>query len=70
VFTDGTTTLTVYSSGSGQYSWLADYVNQEVTVELAPCNWNTKSFYATCILSITTSDGTKIYNTLNFDSVE
>ena len=69
-FTDGTTTLTVYCSGAGQYSWLADYVDQEVTVELAPCNWNSKNYFATCILSITTADGTKIYNTLNFDSAK
>lgn len=69
-FTDGTTTLTVYCSGSGQYNWLKDYVGQEVTVELAPCNWNTKAYYATCILSITTADGTKVYNTLNFDSAK
>ncbi len=64
--TDGTNNLTLYSSGSGQYAFLKDYVGQEVTVELAPCNWNDKSYYAGCVLAVYTEDG-KIVNSLNFN---
>lgn len=65
--TDGTNKITLYSSSANQYSWLKAYAGQEITVEIVPCNWNGKSYYAACVLSVITEDG-KIFNTLNFDS--
>ncbi len=61
---DGTQ-IQLYCSSAAQYSWLADFVGQDITVEIAPCNWNSKSYYAACILAVRTADG-KIYNELNF----
>ncbi|MBR2319584.1 MAG: hypothetical protein IKA50_02200 [Clostridia bacterium] len=66
--TDGTNTITLYSSSANQYGWLKAYAGQEITVEIAPCNWNSKSFYAGCVLSVINADGSKIYNALNFDN--
>lgn len=65
--TDGSTTITLYSSSANQYGWLKAYAGQEITVEIAPCNWNSKNYYAGCVLSVINADGTKTYNTLNFD---
>ena len=59
------TTLTLYCSGANQYSWAKDYSGQEVTVEFAICNWNNKTFWAGCLLSLTTDDGVKVNNTYN-----
>lgn len=62
---DGATSMRLYSSGAGQYSFLADFVDKEITVELALCNWNNKNYYTGCIISV--SDGaTKVINDLNF----
>ena len=59
--------LPLYCSGAGQYSWLKAYSGQEVTLELAPCNWNDKQDnYRGCVLAVVLEDGTKEYNTLNF----
>ena len=63
---DGKTTITLYCSSANQYSWLKAYANQEVTLELAACNWNDKNFWAFCALAIINEDGTKTLNTLNF----
>ena len=63
---DGSFKITLYSSGKGQYSMLQDYVGQEITVEIAACDWNSKG-YKGCILAIVLPDGTKIINTLNFN---
>ena len=61
--------LQLYCSGAGQYSWLFDYAGQEITMEIAPCNWNDKKDnYRGCVLAIVLEDGSKIYNTLNFES--
>ena len=62
---DGTTSVTLYCSSANQYSFLKQFANQEVVLELAPCNWNDKSFYASCALAVRTADG-KIINELNF----
>ena len=62
---DGTT-FSLYMSGAGQYSWMADYYGQEVTLEIAPCNWNDKTYYVGCVLAIVLEDGTRIYNTSNW----
>ena len=56
-----------YCSGVGQYSFLQEYANQEVTLEIAICNWNGKTYWTGCVLAIRLADGTKIVNTLNFN---
>ena len=58
--------LNLYCSGAAQYNWLKQFAGQEITVEIAPCNWNDKTFYAGCVLSVILEDGSKIYNELNF----
>lgn len=63
--TDGDTQVKLYCSSGKQYSWLKQYAGKEVTVELAACNWNSKSEYAGCVLSVITGDG-KVCNELNF----
>lgn len=62
---DGTQ-ISLYCSSAKQYSWLKEYAGQEITVEIAPCNWNAKSYYAGCVLAVRNADGTKICNELNF----
>ncbi|MBQ7089342.1 MAG: Ig-like domain-containing protein [Clostridia bacterium] len=66
--TDGTNSITLYSSSANQYGWLKAYAGQEITVEIAPCNWNSKNYYAGCVLAVINADGSKTYNTLNFDN--
>ena len=56
-----------YCSGVGQYSFLQEYANQEVTLEIAICNWNGKTYWTGCVLAIRLADGTKIVNQLNFN---
>ena len=62
---DGNTVVTLYCSSANQYNWLKAYLDQEVTVEISPCNWNDKSYYAGCVLAVRTADG-KVVNELNF----
>ena len=57
----------LYSSSSSQYNWLKAYAGQTITVEVAPCNWNEKTSYRGCVLAVVNEDGSKIYNTLNFN---
>ena len=64
--TDGTTDIILYCSNANQYSWLKAYAGQTVTVEVAPCNWNSKANFAACVLAVVNKDGTKVLNTLNF----
>ncbi len=66
--TSGGVEIRLYTKSADQYtSWLKD--GQEVVVELAPCNWNDQSkAYVGCVLAIRNADGTKTYNTLNFDN--
>jgi hypothetical protein len=66
--TDGTNKVTLYSSSAKQYSWLMAYAGQEITVELAACNWNDKNFYASCALAVINEDGSKTINELNFQN--
>jgi len=62
-------TLKLYMSGAGQYSWLKEYTGQEVTMEIAPCNWNNKKDeWRGCVLSVIHEDGTKTVNSLNFNN--
>ena len=64
--TDGTKDILLYCSNANQYSWLKVYAGQEVTVEIAPCNWNSKNSYRGCVLAVITESGEKICNELNF----
>ena len=59
------TQLRLYCSNASQYNWLKAFAGQEVTVEVAACNWNDKSYYTGCVLAVVTEDG-KICNELNF----
>ncbi|MBR2351063.1 MAG: hypothetical protein IKA67_03435 [Clostridia bacterium] len=59
--------LRLYSSSASQYNWLKTFAGQTVTVEVAACNWNDRSYYTGCVLSVVNADGTKTYNTLNFN---
>lgn len=58
--------LQFYQSSSNQYAWLNEYLGQTFKAEIALCNWNSKSKFKVCVLSITLEDGTQIYNELNF----
>ena len=60
--------ITLYCSSAAQYTWLQAYAGQEITVEIAACNWNDKSFWAGCVIAVRLEDGTKVFNTLNFDT--
>ena len=68
--TDGDKSITLYCSSAAQYSWLGGYDGQTVTVEISPCNWNGKNFYAGCVLAVYTGDQEteKTLNELNFAS--
>ena len=57
--------ITLYSSSANQYSWLKQFAGEEITVEIVPCNWNGKSYYAGCVIAVRTAEG-KILNELNF----
>ncbi len=59
------TKVTLYCSSAKQYAFLEQFKGQEVTLEIAPCNWNDKTYYRGCILAVRTEDG-KVINTLNF----
>ena len=59
--------VTLYCSSGKQYSFLKQFAGQEVTLELAACNWNNKTFWAGCVLSVITEDG-KVINSLNFQN--
>ncbi len=55
----------LYCSGADQYAFLHAFAGQEVTLELAVCNWNNKNYYRGCVLAVITEDG-KICNELHF----
>ena len=57
--------VNLYSSSANQYSWLKQFAGEEITVEIVPCNWNGKSYYAGCVIAVRTADG-KVLNELNF----
>ena len=65
--TDGTTSIRLYCSSAAQYAWLQAYAGQEITMEIAACNWNSKDYYTGCVLSVILEDGSKVYNTLYFN---
>ena len=65
--TNNGVTLKLYMSGAGQYSWLKEYSGKEVTIEVAPCNWNNKTDeWRGCVLAVRHADGSKTVNDLNF----
>jgi hypothetical protein len=64
--TDGTTDIRLYCSSANQYRFLQDFNGQEITVEIAACNWNDKSYYVGCVLAVVNADGSKVLNELNF----
>lgn len=67
-------------TGGDNYAWImkeympeADldekgttYITEELTIEIALCDWNAKGLKG-CILAVYNSDGTKLYNTTNFN---
>lgn len=63
---DGATEFTLYCSSANQYKFLHQFAGKEITLELALCNWNSKNYYAGCVISAT-CEGVKVVNTLNFD---
>lgn len=63
---DGSTKVRLYCSSANQYNWLKAYAGQEITVEVAACNWNSKNYYTGCVLAVRNADGTKTLNELNF----
>ena len=66
--TTSNTYISLYCSGAGQYDpLLKQFVGQTVTLEIAPCNWNNKTYWRGCVLAVRTEDG-KVYNQLNFDA--
>ena len=66
--TTSDTYISLYCSGAGQYDpLLKQFVGQTVTLEIAPCNWNSKTHWKGCVLAVRTEDG-KVYNQLNFDA--
>ena len=56
----------LYSGGKDQYNWLKGYNDEIITVELALCDWNAKGLKG-CVLAVVNEDGSKVYNTLNFN---
>lgn len=61
----------LYTGNAGQYSWLEAFCEEgtteaTLTVELAICDWNAKGLKG-CVLAVVHEDGTKTYNTLNFN---
>ena len=64
---DGDASFSLYHSGASQYAFLEQFAGQEITLEVAACNWNSKNYWRGCVLSVITEDG-KVLNTLNFDA--
>lgn len=68
---DSTKSIGLYASSAAQYSsWLENYFSTDDNIksyqlEIAPCNWNSKTYFTACLLSITV-DGEKIVNSVNF----
>lgn len=65
---NGSKTINFYAgNGETQYGYLLnDLVNQEVTVEVAICNWNSSDYCALTIIAVVTETG-KLVNTCNWN---
>lgn len=59
--------IRLYCSSASQYNWLKAYQGQLVTVEIAPTNYNNKTYYTGCVLAVVLDDGSKVVNSLNFN---
>ncbi len=57
----GEFSMQTYQSSSKQYEWLNPYADQELTYEVAICNWNGKA-NKLCIISVTDANGNKVVN--------
>ena len=58
-------TILLYSGGK-EYAWLESYNGKVITIELAICNWNSKTDKIRgCVVAIVV-DGNRIVNTINF----
>ena len=55
----------LYAGSGSQYSAFSSFVGEEVTLEFALCDWNSKSEYRACLISAY-NDNTKVINSLNF----
>lgn len=64
---DGDVSVNLYCASANQYKWLQEYAGQTITMELAPCNWSSKSSYPACVLAVILEDGSKVINELNFN---
>ena len=64
---NGTDSIQFYTNNASQYTnMLGDYIDQTITMEVALCNWNSKSAYALCGIAVVTENG-KIHNSINFN---
>lgn len=63
---NGDTKIRLYCSNAAQYEWLDEFENQTVTIEMALCNWNGKTYYTGCVLSVIVN-GVKTMNTLVYN---
>ena len=64
---DGDASFSLYHSSASQYKFLEQFAGQEITLEVAACNWNSKNYWRGCVIAVHTEDG-KVLNTLNFDA--
>lgn len=62
---DGSVEILLYTSNGNQYSWLKEFGDSVITVEMCLCDWNNKDSYRGCVISATDGE-TTINNTLNF----
>ena len=64
---DGSSKFTLYASnGATQYGAFDCFVDKVVTATFLLCDWNTKSYYAACLVSATDGENT-VLNTYSFN---
>lgn len=64
--------ILLYTSSAAQYAWVEEFfaegeTSTVLTIELALCDWNAKGLKG-AILAVYNADGSKTYNTANFES--
>lgn len=64
--------ILLYTSSAAQYAWVEEFfaegeTSAVLTIELALCDWNAKGLKG-AILAVYHADGSKTYNTANFES--
>lgn len=57
--------MEIYASGTSQHDWLTPYVGKTVSVDMALCNWNKKTYYKAAILAVKEGDEVS-YNTNSY----